>query len=92
MTPTRTWTGAQTDSLRVDENDTNTYSVRLDSPPLDETVIMATSGNRSVATISPESLTFKAGNCNALLITNPKAPNCWWDPYEVTVKGGFVAE
>ena len=52
--------GAQTD-LRVDENGTNTYSVRLDSPPLDETVIMAASGNRSVATISPEESHLQGG-------------------------------
>ena len=81
--------GTQTTPLRVDENDISTYSVRLDSPPLDKTVIMAASGDRSVATISPESLTFKKGNCDDSGI-DPKE-NCWWDPYEVTVKGGFVA-
>ena len=79
--------GAQT-SLRVDENGTATYSVRLDSPPLDETVIMAASGDRSVATISPKSLTFEKGNCNT-----PTAPKkCWWEPHTVTVKGGFVGD
>ena len=80
--------GAQT-ALRVDENGESIYRVRLDSPPLDDTVIMAASGNRSVTTISPKSLAFAADNCND--DSAPATPNCWWDPYQVTVKGGFVA-
>ncbi len=81
--------GAQT-ALRVDENGESTYKVRLDSPPLAETVITVASGNRSVATISPDSLTFDKGNC-ASSYTPADSTGCWWDPFEVTVKGGFVA-
>lgn len=81
--------GIQTSPLRVDENGTATYSVRLDSPPLDETVIMAASGNRSVATISTSSLVFIGSNCNQSDSNNSDS-NCWWEPHVVTAKGGFV--
>ncbi len=79
--------GAQT-ALRVDENSTSTYSVRLDSPPLKETKVEVTSANRSIATavhlngnVSTTTLTFTKGN---------GGDNPWWDPQTVTVHGGFV--
>ena len=74
--------GIQT-ALRVDEDRTTTYTVRLDSPPLSDTVVNVMSEDRSIATISPKSLTFQGDNCNS--------DNCWWKPQEVTVKGGFVS-
>ena len=68
LTPTRTPTGAQT-ALRVDENDTSTYSVRLDSPPLDETVIMASQRESFGGYhLTGQGLTFKKGT---LRLDNP---------------------
>ena len=81
--------GAQT-ALRVNENSSSTYSVRLDSPPLKETKVEVTSANRSIATavhlddsnnVSTTTLTFTKGNGGA---------NPWWVPQTVTVHGGFV--
>ena len=80
--------GAQT-SLRMRENSSSTYSVRLDSPPLKDTKVEVTSANRSIATAvhylvdgaSTTTLTFSAGNAGA---------NLWWTPQTVTVHGGFV--
>lgn len=81
--------GQQTDTLRVDENKTNTYSVRLDTPPLKDTTITAASGDRSVATISTTSSspTFLKGNGADCSV---ESKVCWWKPQTVTVKGGFV--
>ena len=73
-------------NLRVRENSTNTYTVQLDSPPLSKTTIITASRDRSVATISPDTLTFDVGNCG----TPADNTKCWWDPHTVTVKGGFV--
>ena len=83
--------GAQT-ALRVNENSSSTYSVRLDSPPLEETKVEVTSANRSIATAvhladddsSTTTLTFSARNG---VETNDKP---WWEPQTVTVHGGFV--
>ena len=83
--------GQQTVALRVDEDDTNTYSVRLASPPLKKTKVEVASGNRSVATaehfdnnVSTTTLTFSARNGADDLA------KAWWKPQMVTVKGGFV--
>ena len=74
-------------TLRVDENRSSTYTVRLDTPPLSETTIMAASGDRSVSTISTSNLVFRPGNCSNNDTLDSK---CWWESHTVTVKGGFV--
>ena len=70
--------GAQT-ALSLDEDDTGEYSVYLDSPPMVTTTVEAAIGDRSVATISPRSLIFTAGNAGD-----------WWKPQKIAVNGGFV--
>ena len=70
--------GAQT-ALSLDEDDTGEYSVYLDSPPMVTTTVEAAIGDRSVATISPRSPTFTAGNAGN-----------WWKPQKIAVNGGFV--
>ena len=72
--------GAQT-ALRVRENDSYTYSVRLDSPPPKETKVEVVSDNRSIATA------VKDGTSTTTLTFTKET---WWIPQDVKVHGGFV--
>ena len=72
--------GAQT-ALRVRENDSSTYSVRLDSPPPKQTRVEVVSDNRSIATAVKD-----ATSTTTLTFTKVN----WWEPQIVRVHGGFV--
>ena len=67
------------DAIRLDENGTKTYTVRLETEPTDDVdvTVTLTSTNPDAATVLPSPLTFTA--------TNPSADNYWNKPQRVTV-------
>lgn len=75
--------GAQT-ALRVNENSSSTYRVRLDSPPPKDTKVEVVSANRSIAT----AVRYSDDGVATTTLTFTKTD--WWMPQDVKVHGGFV--
>ena len=66
------------DVVRLDENGTKTYTVRLETKPTAEVTVTLASTATGVATVMPESLTFT--------FANPSADDYWNKPQRVTVR------
>ena len=65
------------DVVRLDENGTKTYTVRLETKPTAEVTVALASNAPGVATVLPAMLTFA--------FANPSADNYWNKPQRVTV-------
>ena len=65
------------DVVRLDENGTKTYTVRLETKPTANVEVMLASNAEVVATVMPKTLTFS--------FANPSADNYWNKPQRVTV-------
>ena len=65
------------DFVRLDENGTKTYTVRLETKPTANVDVVLESRDEAVATVMPETLTFS--------FANPSADNFWNKPQRVTV-------